>query len=95
MNEVREELPSPDGTKKIVIFCRNVDATTGLNTQASIIAKNAKLPSEAGNTFIIDNGDAKVRWTNDDHLLVVFSPGTRIFRNEKSVYGVSIEYKAN
>lgn len=92
INEVHQELVSPDGRKKIVVFSRNCGATTGINTQASVLGKSEKLPDEAGNAFVVDKGSAKVSWKKDGGILVVIESGARIFKKEPSVGGISIEY---
>lgn len=93
VNEVHQELVSPDGIKKIVVFSRNCGATTGINTQASVLGKSDKLPDEAGNAFVVDKGSAKVSWKKDGGILVVIEPGARVFKKEPSVGGISIEYR--
>jgi len=93
VNEVHQELVSPDGRKKIVVFSRNCGATTGINTQASVIGKSDKLPDEAGNAFVFDKGSAQVSWKKDGGILVVIESGARVFKKEPSVGGISIEYR--
>jgi hypothetical protein len=93
VNDVREEMVSPDGKKKIVVFMRNCGATTGLNTQASVLEKEEKLPADSGNAFVIDKGDAKVSWTKDGGILVVVDGSARVFKKEPSVRGIPIEYR--
>src|SRR4051812_17112826 len=93
LNDVQEELVSPDGKKKVVVFTRNCGATTGLSTQASVLGKDEKLPDDGGNAFVIDKGAAKVSWTKDDHILVVVDVSARVFKKEPSIRGVSIEYR--
>ncbi len=93
VNKVRQELLSPDGRKKIVLFSRSCGATTGINTQASVLDTTANFPNETGNAFIVDKGSAKVSWKNDSGILVVIDPGARIFKKEPSVGNISIEYR--
>jgi 2-keto-4-pentenoate hydratase/2-oxohepta-3-ene-1,7-dioic acid hydratase in catechol pathway len=93
VNEVREELVSPDGKKKIVVFTRNCGATTGFNTQASVLEKTEKLPEEGGTAFIVDKGAAKVSWKKDGSILVILDGSARVLKKEPSVRGISIEYR--
>ncbi|MFO1461031.1 MAG: hypothetical protein U1G08_16705 [Verrucomicrobiota bacterium] len=93
MNEVSEVLESPDGRRKIVLFSRNCGATTGFNTQASIIEAKQKLPDDGGNAFIVDKGAARVSWKEVGGVLVVFVRGVRVFKKEQTVSGISIEYR--
>ena len=55
VNEVREELVSPDGKRKIVVFSRNCGATTGFSTQASVLERAETLPNEGGSLFVVDH----------------------------------------
>ena len=93
VNEVREELSSPDGKQKIVIFTRDCGATTGSNTQASLLGREEKLPDKEGNMFIIDKAEAKVSWKQADQIIVVLERGARVFKKESSVGGITIEYR--
>jgi len=93
VNEVRPVQRSPDGKRKVVLFTRNCDATTGFNTQASILDEPEDLPDEPGNAFILDRGEARVSWNGDGVLLVVILRSARIFKKEPSVRGVTITYR--
>lgn len=91
-NEVKEELLSPDGKMKLVVFSRDCGATTGFSTQASLLSANATLPNSPGNVFIIDDGDAAVSWENNSKISVLFLRGSHVFKQETLVRGVTIEY---
>ena len=93
VNEVREELPSPNGNFKAVAFSRNCGATTGANMQVSVLKIKEKLPNDGGNTLIVDKGEAKVSWTQDGDLLIVLGHEVRVFKKESVVHGVTIEYR--
>ena len=93
VNEVSEVLESPDGTKKVVVFSRNCGATTGFNTQASIVETKQELPDASGNAFVVDKGAVKLSWKKDGGILVVFDRGVRMFKQESAVSGVAIEYR--
>lgn len=93
-NEPSAEVMSPDGAKKIVLFSRNCGATTGFNTQGTVLNWDDELPNEPGSAFIIDKGSAKVTWVDDSKLLVVFESGARVFKKEPSDRGIGIEYQS-
>ncbi|MEO5914025.1 MAG: hypothetical protein ABIS50_07315 [Luteolibacter sp.] len=93
-NEPSAEVISPDGTKKVVLFSRNCGATTGFNTQGTVLNRGDELPNEPGSAFIIDNGTAKVSWVDDSRLLVVFESDARVFKKELSDRGIAIEYQS-
>lgn len=92
-NEIISQSVSPDGTKKIVVFSRNCGATTGFNTQGSILNQSEELPNEQGTAFIADKTTAKVSWSDDSRLVVAFEVGVQIFKEETSDRGVAIEYR--
>lgn len=94
-NDVLQVLPSPDGKRQIVLFSRDGGATTGFNTQATLLEKGQALPNKGGNVFIIDQGDATVSWKDDDSVLVIFDHEARVFKKELSVSGVTFEYGQN
>ena len=92
-NEVSQELLSPDGRHRAVVFSRTCGATTGPDTQATILRKGERLPDQPGNAFIIDEDEANVSWKSDGGLLVSFGPEARIIKKEPSAGGVKIEYR--
>ncbi|MES2467411.1 MAG: hypothetical protein V4675_08935 [Verrucomicrobiota bacterium] len=91
-NEPIAEVISPDGTKKIVLFSRNCGATTGFNTQGTILNRGDVLPNEPGSAFIIDSGSAKASWAGDSKIVVILEGSARAFKKEASFRGVAIEY---
>ena len=93
-NEPIAEATSPDGTKKIVLFSRNCGATTGFNTQGTILNRGDALPNESGSAFIIDSGSAKVSWAGDSKIVVTLEGSARAFKKETSDRGVAIEYQS-
>lgn len=93
-NEPIAEVISPDGTKKIVLFSRNCGATTGFNTQGTILNRGDALPNESGSAFIIDSGSAKVSWAGDSKIVVTLEGSARALKKETSYRGVAIEYQS-
>ena len=92
-NEIREELVSPDGTNKVVIFSRDCGATTGFNCQGSILPAGDPLPGDdGGNAFIFDAGGAKVTWADAKTLTVSVEGSARAFKREEAVRGVKLAY---
>ena len=92
-NEVREMLPSPDKTQKLVVFCRDAGATTGVNTQLSILRTDERLPNDGGNALIVDRGEAKAAWKKGGGILVTLDRTCRVFKRETFVRGTTIEYQ--
>ena len=91
-NEVSQELRSPDGSVKVALSSRDCGATTGFNTQATLLRSGEHLPDEPGNVFIIDQGKAQIAWEASTTLLVRISPVARVFKQESKVRGISIKY---
>ena len=57
-SDVISEVASPDGHLKAVITVRSCGATTGEETEVSIIPKGATAP-ERGNLFTVDNANGR------------------------------------
>ena len=92
-NEISQTVASPSGQFKAVVFHRDCGATTGHNTQVSVIAASAKLPSDGGNTLILDGSvPLKVQWQSDSSLQVSGLGSAKIFKQDSSVAGVSVKY---
>jgi len=73
-NETFNEVISPDGRFKAVIFQRDCGATTGFSTQISLISPMDKLKNDGGNIFIVDGhpNDRKIDmvWLSPKKLLI-------------------------
>lgn len=93
-NEVASTFESPRGGRIAVVFNRNCGATTGFNTQLSVLPKGEASPSEAGNALIADGALAlRVRWVSESELVVTGHQGAKIFKQEKLANGVLISYE--
>lgn len=104
-NTLIQELESPDGEIRTVVFERDCGATTGFSTQISLLPKNAPVPKEGGNTFIADtdHGEApagpwggpevELEWTDNRALTIRHHPKARIFKATNNVIGVSVTYE--
>jgi len=58
---VRNSMPSPDGTKSIVIFGKECGATVGFNTQASISTTGSSFSPEKSDAFLLFPGSTSSR----------------------------------
>lgn len=92
-NEIISESLSPDGASKIIVFSRNCGATTGSNTQATLLKQNQSLPNDGGNIFVLDQGKAIVKWKTNMEILVTADASSRFFKRESAVNGVSFSYQ--
>jgi hypothetical protein len=98
---VRNDLPSPDGKKRIVVFYRLLATKPLLTLHGAVLFKGEEIPDGDGNAFVFDTteakeGDAdyiKVTWKENGDILVIFGRRNRVLKKEISVRGVSIEYR--
>ena len=98
-NESPVEHLSPDQKRKAVVFERGCGATVGTNIQLSILSSTESLPTEGGNTFIIDpNHGASptlyidVEWKGNTTLLVSYPGRARVFKKSTRVGDVDVTY---
>lgn len=104
-NEILAEYPSPDRTRRIVVFQRDCGATTAFSTQASLILSGEDLPSGNGNVFIADTDhgaapsgfgggpELNVEWETCDQVLISHDPSARLFRAEVRLSDITIRYQ--
>ena len=92
-NVVSQTISSPSEAFKAVVFSRNCGATTGFNTQMSILPANEPLPDEGGNTFIT-NGSVPivVNWGSDSSLKISGVGDTPPIKKNPGVSGVAASY---
>ena len=103
-NNVLSELPSPDASRRAVLFVRNCGATTRFSTQLALISSGRSLPNEGGNVLVAETGyeptgvddsgrpAVAVQWVSADELRVTYAEGIRVFRKELELAGVGISY---
>lgn len=92
-NNVKQEAISPDGRLKIVVFSRDCGATTGFNSQATILRVGDRLPDQAGSVFITDKDDVTVKWDGPDRIRVSMKGYGEDFMKKSSVIGIEIVYE--
>ena len=90
-NEVTQSVLAPSGKLKAVVFNRGCGATTGFNTQVSILDAGRELPDEGGNVLIVDDKvEFSLQWTSDRALAISGSLATQVFKKESEVSGVHV-----
>lgn len=92
---VYQEVASPNNVYKVVEFSRDGGATTGFNTQISIIKMGKKLPDKPGNIYISD-GRAFITfmWISDTELHIkIRGEDFRSIKSETSYKGINIVYE--
>jgi len=101
-DELGADIPSPDGARHAVVFNRGCGATTGFNTQISILRSGHGLHGK-GNLWIADERsggpvgkwggpDVQVRWRSLDTVEVTFASRVRVFKKEGLVDGITAIY---
>jgi len=91
-NEVVSRIASPSRSINAVVFNRNCGATTGFNTQVSVVHGNA-VPSGAGNALILEGKvPLELRWVSESELQITGLGSAKVFKQEQSVAGVSVAY---
>jgi len=92
-NEISQTVSSPSGSLKAVVFNRNCGATTGFNTQVSILSATDALQNDGGNTLILDGSvPLQVQWHSDSALQLSGLSTAKVFKQGRSIAGVSVSY---
>jgi hypothetical protein len=91
---IRKSIPSPNGSKAIIIFGMECGATVGFNTQASIApAGGSFAPSDNPPFFAISGkDDVAVVWLENYIVQVVIPNGAKVFKKEQRVGDVDVKY---
>jgi hypothetical protein len=104
-NQIVSEIPSPDKVFKVVVFERNCGATTDFSTQISLLPLSKALPDDGGNIFAADANhdrapraswggpEVKVHWESPQKLVIERHIMARVFKAEKQIHGVVVEYR--
>jgi hypothetical protein len=95
-NAVLNTLASPDGSKVVVIFRKECNATVPYSMQASLAPANLASPAEKVPPFFVVKGTATVMaaWRGNHTINIAVVPaGSTVFRSQESVGDIKIEYK--
>jgi len=94
-NEVSKTVTSPSGELVVAVFNRGCGATSGFNTQISIIKADDKLENDGGNLFIADGTlPLEVRWNSEAEVIISGVGNSEIYKKENSLNGVAITYES-
>jgi len=106
-NRMVREIPSPNGSKRAVLFERDCGATTDFSTQVSILPVGKKLGTSAGNTFVADSNHGivsvdsqsviavDIAWKNDQEIEITYPTRARTFLKASEFQGIRIVYRMN
>jgi len=91
---IRGEIPSPSNRHRAVIYQRICGATTGFNTQLSVVPVGAKFQVKRYPAVAVvdQNNGIRARWLSDSQLEVLISSGAKVYRKEVVADGVSVVY---
>ena len=90
-NEIISVLMSPDGKHKLMIFNRNINATTEDNLQISVLETKETLKDSVGNLLIIE-GNAFAKWIDDKNVLIKIEKNSKVYKTINNINGISVIY---
>lgn len=91
-NEISQTVLSPSGQFAAVVFNRNCGATTGFNTQVSIVTSGT-VPGEGGNVFIANGSiGLSLQWRGDAELRIAGMGRAAALKREAEASGVKVVY---
>jgi hypothetical protein len=93
---VLETIPSPNGSKSIVIFRKQCAAAVPYSTQASVAPVGVVFSAEKIPAFFIAAGTPAVsaNWLANNAVEIAVTPGGgKVFRNQQSVGDIEVAYK--
>lgn len=92
-NDVLLRVPSPSRSMDAVVFMRDCGATTGFNTQVSVVPSGGQ-PIEGGNALVLAGRvPIRLKWHSDTHLVVSGIGNARVFHRAIVADGISISYE--
>lgn len=98
-SETLQEVHSPDGEEKVVVFQRDCGATTGFRTHISLVRSDTTLGNRTGNIFQADGHPdtfaIEVTWNDDTHILIEHNGKPIPDMARTSVHDKEIQYIEN
>ena len=99
-NHALDEVVSPAGNLKAVVFERRCGKPTAFSTQVSLLSAGGRVSEAPGNVLIAGNGGrvsrgrsfVTVAWDGPKVLRVTIAPDATIFRTEPAVGAVKVAY---
>ncbi len=96
-NEIVQDVRSPDGRHRAMLFQRDCGATTGFSTHVSIVGVSKDLADDSGNVLVADgaprDGSWKIRGHDAGTLTVTVDPYVEFRPVEANVEGITIRYE--
>jgi hypothetical protein len=94
-NAVLNTIVSPDGSEVLVIFTKECNATVPFSVQASFAPANLASPADKVPPFFIVESAPTImaEWRGNHSVNIAVIAGDKVFRRQKSVGDIKIEYK--
>jgi hypothetical protein len=104
---VIEEIISPSGKLKAVVFQIDCGATTGFNTQISIVPTETEITQKSNlpQSFFVADGnhrqapagkgdgpELRIHWENDENLEVQYHSNAHLIRAERKFKEIAVYY---
>lgn len=104
-NVVLEQLASPSGEWKAVLFERRCGEGPGFSSQVSVLRSDLDLPDQAGNALVAVDGVSAadsgwggplvaLEWQSNELLLISYDPTATITSSRDSVAGIRVKFTA-
>ena len=98
-NQISQEVHSPNGRYRVVVFERNCGATTPYTTQIAVLKSHVPLGDRVGNLLRArghpDQFAIEVEWQDDKHLTIEYVGGLEPVHIKHRVRGIDIHYMEN
>lgn len=92
--ERRESTPSPDGKHVAIVFGVDCGATTGFNTQLSLLPSDAAFDRDRFPPVLVlkDKWTLDIRWVSDVAVFVAVPKGAYEYKRVADSGGISVTY---
>jgi hypothetical protein len=98
-NHITQEVYSPNGEYKVVVYERNCGATTPYTTQISLLKSHVLLGDHAGNLLGAEGHpdwfEIEVEWQNDKQLRIEYDGELAPRYVKGRVRGIDVQYIEN
>ncbi len=92
-NDALLRVPSPSRSMDAVVFMRDCGATTGFNTQVSVVPAGGQ-SIDGGDTLVLEGRvPIRLEWRSDTQLVVSGIGSARVFHRAIETGGISISYE--
>lgn len=100
--DIAQELVSPKGQYKAVLYQFDCGATTPLTTNISILGNTDEIEHEAGNMFVAFHGSragpwrgpyTEIKWLSEASISISYVADAEVSKMEKAVGSVAASYE--